>query len=37
MNMVEIFLGIITRHAIRRGSLTSVRELTDIISRFIDS
>jgi transposase len=37
MNMVEIFFGIITRQAIRRGSFASVRELTDAIGRFIDS
>jgi transposase len=37
MNMVEIFFGIITRQAIRRGSFTSVRELTDTIGRFIDT
>lgn len=34
--MVEIFFGIITRQAIRRGSLDSVRELTAAIGRFID-
>jgi transposase len=37
MNMVEIFFGIITRQAIRRGSFASVRELTDTIGRFIDA
>ena len=36
MNMVEIFFGIITRQAIRRGSFDSVRELVDAIRRFID-
>jgi len=36
LNMVEIFFGIITRQAIRRSSLDSVRELTDAIRRFID-
>jgi transposase len=36
LNMVEIFFGIITRQAIRRGSYTSVRDLTDAIRRFID-
>jgi transposase/transposase-like protein len=36
MNMVEIFFGIITRQAIRRGSFDSVRELTGAIRRFID-
>jgi transposase len=35
-NMVEIFFGIITRQAIRRGSFDSVRELVDAIRRFID-
>jgi hypothetical protein len=35
--MVEIFFGIITRQAIRRGSYTSVPDLTDAIRRFIDS
>jgi hypothetical protein len=29
----EIFLGIITRQAIRRGSFDSVRELTAVIRR----
>jgi transposase len=37
MNMIEIFFEIMTRQAIRRGSFASVRELTDTISRFIDS
>jgi transposase len=36
LNMVEIFFGIITRQAIRRGSFNSVRELIAAISRFID-
>ena len=36
LNMVEIFFGIITRQAIRRGSFDSVRELIDAIRRFID-
>jgi transposase len=36
LNMVEIFFGIITRQAIRRGSFGSVRELTDAITQFID-
>ena len=31
LNMVEIFFGIITRQAIRRGTFTSVRDLTDAI------
>jgi hypothetical protein len=33
----EIFFGIITRQAIRRGSFDSVRELVATIRRFIDS
>jgi transposase len=37
LNMVEIFFGIITRQAIRRGSFTSIKDLTDTIHRFIDS
>jgi len=36
LNMVEIFFGIITRQAIRRGSFDSVHDLTDAIRRFID-
>ena len=36
LNMVEIFFGIITRQAIRRGSFGSVRELIDAITTFID-
>ena len=37
LNLVEIFFGIITRQAIRRGSFDSVRELIDAIRRFIDA
>jgi len=37
LNMVEIFFGIITRQAIRRGSFTSVTDLTVAIGRFIDA
>ena len=37
LNMVEIFFGIITRQAIRRGSFRSVHELTAVIRRFIDA
>jgi transposase len=37
LNMVEIFFGIITRQAIRRGSFRSVHELTNAIRRFIDA
>jgi transposase len=36
LNMVEIFFGIITRQAIRRGSFDSVRALVQAIERFID-
>ena len=36
MNLVEIFFGIITRQAIRRGTFGSVRELIEAITRFID-
>jgi transposase len=37
LNLVECFFSIITRQAIRRGSFTSVRQLTDTIGAFIDS
>ena len=33
---MECFFSIITRQAIRRGSFTSVRQLTDTIGAFID-
>ena len=36
MNMVEIFFGIITRQAIRRGTFDFVRDLKDAIRAFID-
>jgi transposase len=36
LNLVEIFFGIITRQAIRRGSFGSVRELIEAITAFID-
>ena len=36
LNLVEVFFGIITRQAIRRGTFTSVKELVTAISRFID-
>jgi transposase len=36
LNLVEVFFGIITRQASRRGSFTSVKQLTDAIRRFID-
>jgi len=32
----EIFFGVITRQAIRRGTFTSVRELIEAITAFID-
>jgi transposase len=37
LNMVEIFFGIITRQAIRRGTFGSVKELTARIGQFIDA
>jgi transposase len=37
LNMVEIFFGIDTRQAIRRGTLRSVRELITAIGQFIDA
>ena len=36
LNMVEIFFGIITRQAIRRGTFRSVKDLISAITRFID-
>ena len=36
LNMVEVFFGIITRQAIRRGSFTSVADLITAIEAFID-
>jgi transposase len=36
LNLVEVFFGIITRQAIRRGTFTSVKELVTAISNFID-
>ncbi len=36
LNMVEIFFGIITRQAIRRGTFTSVEDLIGAIEAFID-
>src|SRR6516165_6970543 len=35
LNLVEVFFGIITRQAIRRGSFDSVKELTTAIRSFI--
>jgi transposase len=37
INLVECFFSVITRQAIRRGSFTSVRELTSAIGAFIDT
>ncbi len=36
LNLVEVFFGIITRQAIRRGSYASVPELVAAIQTFID-
>jgi len=36
LNMVEIFFGIITRQAIRRGSFSSVSDLIEAITGFVD-
>jgi transposase len=36
LNLVEVFFGIITRQAIRRGSFDNVKELIAAISAFID-
>jgi hypothetical protein len=35
--LMEIFFGIITRQAIRRGTFTSVKDLTAKIGAFIDA
>jgi transposase len=37
LNMVEVFFGIITRQAIRRGTFTSVKDLIGAIRRFIEA
>jgi transposase len=37
LNLVEVFFGIITRQAIRRGTFTSVKDLIAAISTFIDA
>jgi transposase len=37
LNLVEIFFGIITRQAIRRGTFTSVKDLIAAIEIFIDA
>ncbi len=36
LNLAECFFSIITRQVIRRGSFTSVRQLTDTMGAFID-
>jgi hypothetical protein len=36
MNLVEVFVSIITRQAIRRGSFASVGDLVAAIRRFVD-
>ena len=36
LNLVECFFSIITRQAIRRGTYTSVADLTDAIETYID-
>jgi transposase len=36
LNLVEVFFGIITRQAIRRGSFANVKELVTAISNFIN-
>jgi transposase len=36
LNLVEVFFGIITRQAIRRGTFASVKELVTAISTFIN-
>jgi len=37
LNLVEVFFGIITRQAIRRGSFDSVKQLVSAIRAFIDA
>jgi transposase len=37
LNLVEVFFGIITRQAIRRGTFTSVRDLITAIETYIDA
>ncbi len=37
LNLVEVFFGIITRQAIRRGSFDSVKQLTAAIRTFIEA
>ena len=37
LNLVEVWFGIITRQAIRRGTFTSVKDLIAAIETFIDA
>jgi hypothetical protein len=37
LNLVEVFFGIITRQAIRRGTFTSVKDLIAAIETYIDA
>jgi len=37
MNQIEIWFGIITRRAIRRGTFGSVRQLINAIGRYVSS
>lgn len=37
INQIETWFGIITRQAIRRGTFGSVRQLTSVINRYIES
>jgi len=37
MNLVEVFFGILTRQAIRRGTFTSVADLETAIGVYIDA
>ena len=37
MNLVEVFFGILTRQAIRRGTFTSVADLQAAIATYIDA
>jgi len=37
LNLVEVFFGILTRQAIRRGTFDSVADLTDTISTYIEN
>ena len=37
LNLVERFLGLLTEHALRRGSHTSVPELKSAIDEYIDA